>query len=139
MARRATHTLDIHGKHLYPLKLIERRALPELYVSLDYMGWDENRTHYIEGRIKIEGAGDVFLRDLPAKLKKLKSEELAIEATNLREAKKEAVDWADELIGEFLASGLFSLAVLDADGMEAGYYRYEPELQVVRAKVYRGR
>jgi len=139
MARRKTHTLEIHGKHVYPLKLVERRSLPELEVTLSYLGWDEERTHFIEGKVKIVGAGDVFLDTLPAKLKKMKSKELSIQAPNLRDAKKEAIDWADELIGHFLETGLFSLAVLDADGMDAGYYEYEPELRVVKATVFKGR
>lgn len=138
MSRRKTHTLEIHGKHLYPLAAIERRALPELHVTLSYEGSDEDRKHWVTGKVKIVGAGDIFLENLPAKLKKMKSEPLEIVAPNLREAKKEAVEWADELVGHFLETGLFSVAVLDADDMDGGYFEYEPELRVVRAQVFRG-
>jgi hypothetical protein len=139
MARRgrSTHTLEFNTKWTYPLSVVERRQLPELEVTLDYLGWDEDRTHYIEGKVKILHAGDVFLEHLPAVLKKLKQKELKIEARNKREAVKEAVDWGDELIAEFMASGLFSVAVLDASGVEKGVYEYEPELRVVKAKVYK--
>jgi hypothetical protein len=116
---------------------IEGRQLPELQITLDYMGWDEKRIHYFEGRIKILDAGDLFLAHLPAKLKKLKATDLDIEATNKRTATKEAVDWADELVGEFLKSGMFSRAVVDATGIEKGKYEYEPELEVVKARVYK--
>lgn len=137
MARRQTHTLEIHGTHTYPMEIIENRQLPELNIELDYLGWDENRIHYFEGRVKILDAGDLFLEHLPAKLKKLKATDLEIEATNKRTATKEAVEWADELVGEFLKSGMFSRAVVDASGIEKGVYEYEPELEVVKARVYK--
>lgn len=137
MARRATHTLEFNSNWTYPVSIIERRQLPELQVTLDYLGWDENRTHFIEGRIKILDAGDVFLEHLPQALKKLRKEELDIEASNKREAMKEAMDWADELIAEFMASGLFSVATLDATGLDRGKYEYEPQLKVMEAKVYK--
>ncbi len=139
MARgaRQTHTLELQSRHTYPLADIEGRRLPELQVELNYLGWDEDRVHYFKGKIKILDAGDVFLANLPAKLKKLKAKELAIEATNKRTAEKDAIDWGDETIGEFLASGLFGLAVLDATGMDRGKFEYEPELKVVKARVYK--
>lgn len=142
MARRKTHTLEIDGKHLYPLALVERRSLPELQVTLVYHGLASpgrgaSEKHWIDGKVKIVGAGDVFLGTLPVKLKKMKTEELLIVAENLRDAKKQAVDWADELIAHFLETGLFSMAVLDAKDMGAGVFEYEPELRVVKASVYK--
>lgn len=137
MAKRQTHILDIHSKHTYPLSEIDGKRLPELNVEVNYLGWDETRTHFFEGKVKILYAGDLFLRHLPARLKKMKDIGLDIEATNKRDAEKEAIEWADELIGEFLATGLFGLAVLDATGMDKPVYEYEPELQVVKARVYK--
>jgi hypothetical protein len=138
MAKRQTHTLEIQGKHLYPLSLIEQRRLPDLEVSLSYDGWDDHSgKHIFVGRVKIHEPSQRFLEDLPAKLRKMKSEELHIEATNKRSAQKEAIDWGDELIAHFLESGLFSMATLDARGMERGKYEYYPELRVVKAKVFK--
>lgn len=137
MTKRRTHTLELHSKHTYPLTEVEGKRLPELDVELDYLGWYEDRSHQFEGRVKILYAGDLFLAHLPARLKKLKSEQFDVREPNKRRAEKAAMDWADELIGEFLATGLFGLAVLDASGMERGIFEYEPELKVVEAKVYR--
>lgn len=137
MARRATETLEFDSKWTYLMSDVEGRRLPELQVELDYLGWDENRTHFFKGKVKILYAGDVFLEHLPAALKRLRMEELDIEAKNKREATKEARQWADDLIGEFMASGLFSVAELDATGMGQGKYEYEPVLRVVEAKIYK--
>lgn len=137
MARRATHTLEFKSNWTYPMSVVEGRQLPELDVTLDYLGWDEEKTHYIEGNVKIEYAGQVFLEHLPAALKKLRTEELEIESKNKREAIKEAMQWADELIAEFMASGLFAMAELDATGLDRGVYEYEPVLRVEKAKVYK--
>jgi hypothetical protein len=139
MARRgrATHTLEFTSDWIYPLSDIERRQLPELEISLDYLGWDENKTHHIKGRVKILHAGDLLLQHMPPALKKMRVEQLDIEAANKRTAFKEAVEWADDLIAEFMASGFFSLATLDASGIEKGVFEYEPQLKVTSAKVYK--
>lgn len=137
MARRATHKLEFKSNWTYNMSDVEGKRLPELQVDLDYLGWDENRLHFIEGRVKILYAGDVFLEHLPAALKRLRKEELNIEASNKRDAVARAVQWADELIAEFMASGLFSMAELDATGIDKGVYQYEPVLQVVEAKVFK--
>ena len=137
MARRATHTLKFDSKWTYLMSDVEGRRLPELSVELDYLGWDEERTHHFKGKVKIRYAGDVFLAHLPAPLKRLRTEELDIAAPNKREATKEAMQWADDLIAEFMASGLFSLAELDATGINKGKYEYEPVLRVVEAKIYK--
>lgn len=135
--RKPSRDLLFDSKYTYDISDIEGRALPELEVTLDYLGWDEGRRHYFEGRIKILDAGDVFLSNLPAALKKMKAEELEIEATNKREATRNAKQWANDIIAEFLASGLFSIATLDASGIGEGVYEYEPVLRVEKARIYK--
>lgn len=137
MTRRATHTLEFKSNWTYDMSDVEGKRLPELKVTLDYLGWDENRLHFIEGRVKLLYAGDVFLEHLPAALKRLQKENLDIEAPNKRDAIANAMQWADELIAEFMASGLFAIAELDATGLDRGVYEYEPVLQVVEAKVFK--
>jgi hypothetical protein len=137
MAKRMTHTLEINTRKNWPVTQIEQRRLPELEVTLDYEGWLEDGRHVFVGKVKIHEPSQRFLQELPAKLKKMKTQDLLIEAPNKRTATKEAMDWADELIGHFLESGFFALATLDARGMEKGKYEYIPELRVIRAKVYK--
>lgn len=136
MAKKQTHTLEIHGKHHYALAKLERKLFPHLHIYLHYLG-KEGKEHIFEGKVEILDAGDYFLSNLPARLKQLKEEELAIRATNKRSASKEAMDWADDTVGEFLMSGLFGLAMVDATGIDKGIYEYEPEVAVTKARVYK--
>jgi hypothetical protein len=139
MAKRQTavQTLEFKSSWIYSIEDIERRSLPELEITLEYLGWDEEDRHWIDGKIKIIGAGDTLLDNLPKYLKGLKKEELEIRDKNSKAPVKKAMEWADEMVAEFLASGLFSVAVVDATSLGRGVYEYVPQLKVVDAKVYK--
>lgn len=137
MARAHKHTLEIHGKKSYPISLIERRALPELEIHITHEGKTEDGDNVWTGRIDIIGAGSGLLtNDLPKSLQgRLKKETEFVERLK-RDGNKETLEWADETVGHFLESGLFSLAVvITADGKK---WEYEPQLRIISAKVYKG-
>lgn len=137
MSKRATHTLTFNSNWVYSIEDIERRALPELEIELDYLGWDEDKTHHIDGRIKIVGAGDRLLDGMPKALKTFKGQELNIRVKNKSQAVSKAIEWAEGMVAEFLASGLFSLATVDAESLGKGVWEYVPQLKVVDAKAYK--
>jgi hypothetical protein len=137
---RHTHTLDVRGRNVFAASDIEERRLPDLEVTVRYQGKpDEERVHVFSGKAKIHDKSKRFLSELPAKLAKMETKELAIRGKNKRDSEKEAIDWAELLVEDFLKSGFFSYATviyLDSDGTEKKRYEYHPELRVVSAKVY---
>lgn len=143
MAKKSrTHTLTLLGKHVYPMADIENRSLPELAATVVYDGEDEEGTHFFTGNVKIKYGSDRLHSELSQKLHGLLNKKHVISGRGFATTHRAAIDWGDQLIAEFLQSGLFSIAVLDASGSESGnrkgpVYEYEPVLQVVKAEVYK--
>jgi hypothetical protein len=141
MAKKKTHTLTIHSKHTYSIADIERRQLPELVCTLVYDYEDEDGQHWFSGALQVKYGSDRHTGDLSLKLKKMLKKKYDIGGRGFKATQKQAIDWADQTIAEFLESGLFSIAVLDASGANEGRkkgprYEYEPVLQVVKAEVF---
>lgn len=142
MAKHKTHTLTIHSKHTYSMADIERRQLPELVATLAYDGESEDGDQWFTGSLSVKYGNDRHTGELSAKLKGMLKKKHAISGRGFKTTQKMAIDWADQTIAEFLESGLFSIAVLDASKSEEGrrkgpVYEYEPVLQVVKAEVYK--
>jgi hypothetical protein len=137
MAKRQTHRLEIHGKYDYPIEQIERRSLPELEIKIDYLGKTEDNLNVWEGHTSLVGAGQkLATEELPAHLRKLvdKDDWMEITHRDKRSGNKEAMDWGDQTVAEFLMSGLFSMATLI--GPDGKKYEYLPDLRVVAARVF---
>jgi len=136
MARRHTHELTIRSRNEFSLSDVEGRRLPELNITLAHIGKDENGVHEIDATVKILDAGDMFLYDLPEKLKKLHRETWAYSGSSKREVATLAMNDAEAMVDKFFKYGLFGLAVVDAESIGRKVYEYEPQIKTVGARVF---